>query len=343
MSFDMIPKQYWPLAGAAAVGLVVLVVGQFILLLGRIKTKKNARHRLVFGPMTEPLAMVVPQLPDQNERLEQDLRLAGDYRPKARAQFLAGRNAVLLAWLFFVGCCVVAAVQPGVDHTGMILGVGGAIAILIYSVPRLVLRSRAAARANRIQSGLPDALDMVSMCVSGGLPLTDALERVAVEISVSHPDVSTEFDIIRRQAAARSLEQALESFARRIDIPDVKSLSAIVSQTSRLGTNVAGALREYSDSVRRSMRQRAEERGNRASVKMLLPVTLCLAPPVYILLLAPALLQLRDFVLKENRPGGILVPADPNVPVALPPALQNAGRQDDTSIVLPTIFSGGSP
>ena len=83
---------------------------------------------------------------------------------------------------------------------------------------------------------------------------------------------------------------------------------------------VAVALRDYSDSIRRGFRQRAEEKGNKNSVKLLLPVVLCLAPPVYILLLAPAVLELRDFIIRENKPGGVLVPADMRVrPATLVP------------------------
>jgi hypothetical protein len=73
-----------------------------------------------------------------------------------------------------------------------------------------------------------------------------------------------------------------------------------------LGTNVATAVREFADSLRRGARFRAEERANKASIKLLFPVILCLAPPVYILLCGPSVLQLREFLINENRPGGML-------------------------------------
>ena len=117
-------------------------------------------------------------------------------------------------------------------------------------------------------------------------------------------------EIIRRQAEAHTLENALTQFADRINVAEIKSLAALVTQTERLGTNVATALRDYADSIRRGFRQRAEEQGNKNSIKLLLPVTLCLAPPVYILLLAPAVLELRDFIIRENRPGGVLAPSE---------------------------------
>jgi len=69
---------------------------------------------------------------------------------------------------------------------------------------------------------------------------------------------------------------------------------------------VAAAFREFADSVRRTRRQRAEEQGNKASVKLLFPVVLCLAPPIYILLLGPATLELKNFMNRENMPGGVL-------------------------------------
>lgn len=263
---------------------------------------------LAFGPLTFALAGMIPHRKEQLAIFQQELRRAGFYRPFALQEFLSIRNALVFGWLSLVLTVIWVAFDPVNDPTLKILGVGLIGFMVCYGLPRLWIQSIGGRRVQRIKQGLPDALDMVTMCLGGGLPLQPALERVSKELKIAHPDVATEFEIICRHSEAHTLDYAVTQFANRIDAPEVRSLSALVSQTDRLGTNVAIALRDYADSVRRAYRQRAEEHGNKASVKMLLPISLCLAPPVYILLMAPAVLELREFMVRENRPGGALSP-----------------------------------
>ena len=259
---------------------------------------------------TRLLACLPPAVGKTSECLRIELRQAGRYGRWAEQEFLALRNLLVIGTVGLTAA-LAAALSINAERSPRLLVwcAGGMAAMVAFSLPRLLLQGAAKARLARIQTGLPDALDMVTMCMTGGLSLHHALSRVSDELRVSHDDVATELCIIRRHADAHSLEHAMEQFSQRIDVPEVKSLSALVTQAERLGANVGDALRDFADGVRRAFRQRAEEKGNRTSVKMLLPVSLCLAPPVYILLLAPALLELRDFVTRENRPGGVLAPA----------------------------------
>lgn len=273
------------------------------------------------------LTVIIPQAPVEIEGIERDLKRGGFYEPTALAEYLASRNALMvLVGLLTAFIAWDARTNPELQRTVII--VGAVVAILGYGLPRMLLRSQANARVRRIQLGLPDALDVITMCLTGGLPLQDALSRVTEELQYSHPDIAAELEIIRKQAGAHTMAQALRQFATRIDVPDVKAMSAIVGQTERLGTNVAIAVRDFADSLRRGARHRAEERASKTTVKMLFPVVLCLAPPVYILLCGPAILQLREFVLKENRPGGILSPNTPNTPN---PGLVPQARQGSIS------------
>lgn len=308
-----------PLATFLGLGLSITLIGQLLISLGRGRTAaRNGRPRTsVFGPLTGVLSQILPTSRTLRASLDRELKRGGYYAPNAVEQFLAIRNTLVVGWLLVVAAAIAAAYDPNNDYTGPILIVGAAATVLLYGVPRLWLQSAASRRVQRIQRGLPDALDMITMCLTGGMPLQPALERVGGEISAVHPDLGRELEIIRRQADAHTLQHALSQFADRIDVAEIKSLAALVTQTERLGTNVGAALRDYSDSIRRNFRQRAEERGNKNSIKMLLPVTLCLAPPVYILLLAPAVLELRDFIVRENQPGGILTPVDTSLPPVL--------------------------
>lgn len=254
------------------------------------------------------LTLIVPQAPAEIEGIERDLKRGGFYELNSLRDYLASRNALLLFVVLFTGAIAWdARSNPTLQRTVLITG--AVVAILGYGLPRMMLRSQANARVGRIQHGLPDALDVITMCLTGGLPLQEALTRVTEELQYSHPDIAVELEIIRKQAGAHTLAQALRQFAQRIDVPDVKSMASLVGQTERLGTNVATAVRDFADSLRRGYRHRAEERASKTTVKMLFPVVLCLAPPVYILLCGPAILQLREFVIKENRPGGILSPS----------------------------------
>ncbi|MEQ8789786.1 MAG: type II secretion system F family protein [Pirellulaceae bacterium] len=300
-----------PLLIFLGIGLTVAVVGQLLIGLGRRDERNGVvRRPLVFGALTGVFALLLPTSRELRRSLEHELRRGGFHHPRALDEFLAIRNVLVVGWLLLVIAAVVATYDPVHALLIPILIVGATVTILLYGVPRLWLQATAAQRVQRIQRALPDALDMITMCLTGGLPLQPALQRVGQEISAVHPDLGVELEIIRSQADAHTLEHSLTQFADRIDVPEIRSLAALVSQTERLGANVATALRDYADSIRRGFRQRAEERGNKNSIKMLLPVALCLAPPVYIMLLAPAVLELRDFVVRENRPGGILVPVE---------------------------------
>jgi tight adherence protein C len=220
-------------------------------------------------------------------------------------EFLATRNLLLIAAIV-VGGSLAVAVDPGSTLPKTILIVTGVVAAVIYAVPRWLLHAQAQGRLGRIQRGLPDALDIIRMCLTGGLPLRDSLQRVSQEVDFFHPDVAVELEIVRRHAEADTMAKALKEFARRMNAPDVNALASLVSQTEKTGTHVATAVTEFADGIRRQFRQRAEERASKTTIRMLFPVIFCLAPPVFILLLGPPVLQLRNFVKQAHAPGGVL-------------------------------------
>lgn len=257
------------------------------------------------NPLIQTMAVIVPQLGSEVEAIERDLRRAGYYSSTALVEYMASRNTLIVLVMISTGILAVLA-DPTGPVPGMII-VGGVITtVLGYSVPRLVLGSQARARVGRIQNGLPDALDIIRMCLSGGLPLREAIQRVSGEIDAYHPDIAVELQVIRRHADASSMPVALRNFANRIDTPDVNALAALVSQTDQIGTHVATAVADYADGIRRQHRQRAEERASKTSIRLLFPVIFCLAPPIYILLCGPPLLKMRNFLVEGHEPGGIL-------------------------------------
>ena len=248
------------------------------------------------------LAGAIPQFAGEVDSLEQDLRRAGFYGPYSLIEFLSARNFVVIGLLICGGGAAVVA-DPLTRLPQIILIATAVTALFAYLLPRSLLRAQANRRLGRIQRGLPDALDIIRMCLTGGLPLRDSLERVAREVEFFHPDIAVEFEVVRRHAEADTMQKALKEFARRMNAPDVNALSSLVSQTERTGTHVATAVTEFADSVRRQFRQRAEERAGKTSIKMLFPVILCLAPPVFILMLAPPVLQLQELPARSTRAG----------------------------------------
>lgn len=279
----------------------------------------NHRKRSQAGALTQAFTTVIPQSANEVARIDHDLKQAGYYRSTALVEYLAVRNLLVIAVLITAGVLAVLS-DPGtpIPETMLVLGVLGAI--FGYGLPRMVVHLQANRRVDRIQKGLPDALDLLSMCITGGMTIQKSMQQVARELKLSHPDVAIEFEIIRRHSDADSMGRALKQFSNRIDTPDVNALSALVSQTERMGTNVATAICDYADSVRRAHRQRAEERANKTSIKMLFPVIICLAPPIYILLCGPPAIKLYTFVKEAHQSGGVLDPATLSSADPLPPS-----------------------
>lgn len=276
------------------------------------------------GPIKRLFASAIPQMGTEIEQIRADLLRAGYYQHGALEDYLAMRNVGILLVLGLFGTLVFLGL-PNRDMTPILIVVGLVAAIAMYGLPRLALGRQARSRVARIERGLPDALDMVQMSLTGGLALRDALDRVAGEVQRTHPDIAVELNIIRRQADAGSVGQALRNFANRIDVPDVKALALTVIHTERLGTDVGVAISEFTDQMRLTSRQRAEERASKVGVLLLLPVIFCLVPPVLIAIAGPPLINLKNFLRDENKPGGIL---NPEVEVPPPPQIPDTGPVD---------------
>jgi len=253
--------------------------------------------------LVESFAAQLPELAAGGDELDKDLRRAGYYRPTARREFLAIRNALVILVVILAGALAVV-VGPGREATAIrVLGVGLLVAAVFWSIPRVLLAIRAKRRVGRICRALPDGLDMISMCLTGGASLQDALSHVGPQLYAAHPDLAVELVIVRHQAEMSSLEFAVEKFAQRIDAPDTAALAALVTQNQRLGTSVVGSVREYADNMRSTRRQLADEKAGKAQVKLLFPVIFCFLPSLIILLWGSAILELWSFFQELGGPG----------------------------------------
>lgn len=294
-----------------------LAIGMFVLWVGRrlsgatVTAPQSSVASLeeMYGPASpwlQAFAGAIPLGTKFRESLQGELVRAGYYRPSAIDRFLGTRNAAVMLWVVFALVILVVMPEHHRIYEKKFICVAGVMAMFIFGLPRVVVSAQANARSRRIEKALPDAMDMITMTMSGGVSMRDAMRHVRSEMALSHSDLASELKIIEKQAETGTLARALDCFAKRVDLPDVTGLAALMKHSDRLGGEVVETLRTYADDVRRKRRQLAEESGNKASIKLLLPVVFCLAPPVYILLLGPAVMELRSFITRENEAGGVL-------------------------------------
>ena len=162
-----------------------------------------------------------------------------------------------------------------------------------YLVPDFCLERAIKARRERIRRSIPDAVDLLVICVDAGLGLDQAMLRVGQELSISHPEINQEFlQINREQRAGKPRMEAWQSLADRTKVPDIAAFTSMLVQTEKFGTPIARALSTFADGIRQKRRLRAEEMAAKTTVKMIFPLVLFIFPSMFIVLLAPAVLSI---------------------------------------------------
>jgi tight adherence protein C len=177
---------------------------------------------------------------------------------------------------------------------------GGIAAALSYYLPVFWLGSKIDERRREIRNGLPDATDLLIVCLEAGSGIDQALARVAEELQIAYPALARELELIGSETrAGKQRMEAFKNFAERTKVDDVRSLVAMLVQTDRFGTSLGQALRTHADTSRTKRRQRAEERAAKLGVKLLFPLVFCLFPAFFTVVLGPSMVQIyRQFVLE---------------------------------------------
>jgi len=162
-----------------------------------------------------------------------------------------------------------------------------------YYTPALWLRMTIANRKDALQRAIPDALDLMVVCVEAGLGLDQAIGRVGEEVKRAHSELSDELNVLAMELRAGiSRQEALRNLAHRTDLEEVSNLVALLVQTDRFGTSVGQALRVHADSMRSTRRLKAEELAAKLPVKLLFPLIFFIFPSMFIVLLGPAVIQM---------------------------------------------------
>jgi tight adherence protein C len=165
--------------------------------------------------------------------------------------------------------------------------------VLGYMLPDMWLTWRVRARQHKLRKALPDALDLLVICVEAGLGLDQALMKVSQDMKISHSDLSEELQLVNMQMRiGKTRIDALRDLAQRTGLADVKTLVAMLIQTERFGTSIAQSLRVYSDDMRLKRRQRAEEMSAKTSVKMVPPLVFFIFPALMVVILGPAVITM---------------------------------------------------
>jgi len=239
----------------------------------------------LFGGIADKAVAMLPQ--GMLERLKLQLARAGD--PITPAGFMMVRMVAggVLAGL---GLSLGVAMGGGLDakSLGLVVVLGGVGAFL----PSIWLSSRVRQRQSEIIKSLPDSFDMITTCVEAGLGLDAALTRVAEKVKGSFSeDLSF---TLREIGMGRNRVEALQDLADHTGVADLTLFVNAIIQAEQMGTSIGQVLRIQSEQMRTRRRQRAEETANKAPVKMIFPLVLCILPTLFIVIMGPAAIQLYE-------------------------------------------------
>lgn len=180
-------------------------------------------------------------------------------------------------------------------RTGMTVGLlGSGFAAL---APGFFLDFLKARRQLAMRRALPDALDVIIVALEGGLPVAASFRRVATELAGVHPLLAVELTIVQREVQmGRNLGDAMQNLAARFDLDDLRSMARVIQQSERYGSSVTRAFRIFADSLRTSRVHQAEEMARKASVKLMFPTVVFIFPVLFVVILAPAVIQLGNLL-----------------------------------------------
>jgi tight adherence protein C len=265
--------------------------------LGEVERREDVstllrEHPSALERLLTPIARLVAGRQDlANTRVRRRLVEAGYRRPSAVTVYLGSRIALAV---ILPACFLMFSPMLGLDETQFMSMLAVSV-VLGFVGPSYWIDRKRAARQREIVCGLPDALDLMVVCVEAGLGSNASLDRIAREVKRTNPILSSEFAMVTLEIrAGKSGTEALRGLALRSGVAEVASLVAMLAQTERFGTNLADTLRVHADSLRVQRMQRAEEQAGKAPLKMMFP-TLIIFAATLLVTLGPGMLQMMEF------------------------------------------------
>jgi tight adherence protein C len=245
---------------------------------------KQARQEII-GRILAGIGKLIPSSSGQIGELDPRLVQAGYRRPEAAAALRAAKIITIMALeglIYFTGFY---------KNNPLVLII--VAAAMGYILPDMWVTRKIKSRQQTLRLSLPDALDLLVICMEAGLGLDQALLYVSQELRLAHPELCEEFDLVNAEMhVGRTRIDALRSLSVRTGVEDLQALVATLVQTDRFGTSVAQSLRIHADDLRIKRRQRAEELAAQTTVKMVIPLVLFIFPALFVVILGPAVIEM---------------------------------------------------
>lgn len=248
------------------------------------------------------LGQRLPMDPAESSMMRRILFSAGYREEYALAVFIGIR---VISVLVFAGIAVFAmnflALKPLFNLIVLILSLG-----LGYWIPGMIVEEFIVpSRREKLRFALPDALDMLVICVESGISLDQAIQTVSEELKLTHPELCRDLSLVSvEMRAGVPRAQALRNLSDRTLEPELGKLVAMLIQTDRFGTSIGSSLRAHADFMRIRRRQEAEERAGKLSVKLVFPVFFLILPAVIIAAAGPAMIGIYKGLMPALRGGG---------------------------------------
>jgi tight adherence protein C len=269
--------------------------------LAEMEDPTKAGNRNKFQGLAEAVKSIskplMPQTELEQNALKNKLANAG-FRSEAATMVYSGIRLVCLAVSFLIALAVLVPGRPFTYRLGLGIVIITCIGFYIPSVILWYLRSK---RQEDIFLTLPDALDLLVVCVESGLGLDAAMRKVCDEMGKHAKTITEEFSLANFQLQmGRPRREVLHDLGVRTGVDDVKSLAAILIQADRFGSSIAQALRVQSDAMRTRRKQIAEEKAAKTAVQLLFPLILFIFPGIFVVLVGPAAINIMENLLKPQ-------------------------------------------
>ncbi len=239
---------------------------------------------LAFRDMVMRLGTLLHPTPSKSKLMEKRLIRAG-YRNPGALRMVYGAKILAAVVLPLATFLVTAAFHLEPDTRWLVLA---AAALVGFSAPGYYITWQGKRRQRSIRRGLPDALDLLVICVESGLGLDQALTQTAKELEIAHREISEEFTLVNLELrTGKRRAEALRNMAERGGVEELKKLVAVLIQADKFGTGIAQSLRIHADYMRVQARQTAEEKAAKVGVKLVFPIFFCILPTLFVVTVGP--------------------------------------------------------
>lgn len=263
-----------------------------------VQEQAPAHPSLAFRELLQKIGNAIPTSPADANVVQKRLIRAGIRNPNA-LKILYGSKVILAIVLPLIMTALVSGSSAPTENK--FLAVMAAVAAGFFG-PNEYVKMASKRRQKRLRRGLPNALDLLVVCVESGLGLDQAIVQVAKELEHAHPEISEEFAIVNLELKAGNRRaDALRNLAERTGVEDLRKLVAVLIQADRFGTGIAASLRGHADYMRVQARQTAEEKAAKLGVKLIFPIFFCILPSLFVVTVGPMVVRIiRELIPMMN-------------------------------------------